>query len=98
MIFFIFEQNGVKVPTESNKQKILEKNVFFVGILEVTAEKSRIRIRKSSLRIQGYRIRTKISRIRNTVEFRAEMLGMELYGQRSSAGMLFSTKALRTWS
>jgi hypothetical protein len=43
------------VSTESNKQisKQIRKKRFFVGILEVTGEKSRIRIRKSSVRIQG---------------------------------------------
>ncbi len=41
------------VHTESNKQNKLEKDLFFVGILEVTDEKSRIRIRKSSVRIQS---------------------------------------------
>ncbi len=37
--------------------------LFFVGIFDVTDEKNRIRIHKSSVRIQ---IRTKMSRIRNT--------------------------------
>ncbi len=45
-------KTDVSVPAESNKQNKLEKNLFFVGILEVTDEKSRIRIRKSSVRIQ----------------------------------------------
>ncbi len=50
---------NLPVPTESNKQyKYGKTNLFFVGILEVTDEKSRIRIRKSSVRI---RIRTKMS-------------------------------------
>jgi hypothetical protein len=31
MIFFIFEQNGVKVPTESKKKKKLEKNFFLLA-------------------------------------------------------------------
>ncbi len=46
-------KTDVNVPTESNKQNKLEKNVF-VGNLEVTAEKTRIRsrIRKSSERTQ----------------------------------------------
>ncbi len=38
-------ETDVNVPTEINKQNKLEKNLFFVGILEVTNEKSRIRIR-----------------------------------------------------
>ncbi len=33
--------------------KTNDKKLFFVGILEVTDEKNRIRIRKSSIRIQG---------------------------------------------
>ncbi len=40
-------------------KQIRKKNIFFVGILEVTGEKSRIKILS--------RIRTNMSRIRNTV-------------------------------
>jgi hypothetical protein len=45
--------NDGNVPTESNKQNKFKKNLFFVAILEITDEKSmiRIRIRKSSVRI-----------------------------------------------
>jgi hypothetical protein len=42
-------ETDVRVPL-GNK---LGKKVFFGGILEVTDDKSRIRIRKSSVRIQG---------------------------------------------
>ncbi len=38
MTFWSLKTN-VNVPTESNKQKKFEKNLFFVGILEVTDKK-----------------------------------------------------------
>jgi hypothetical protein len=38
-------KTNVNVPKESNKQNKLQKNLFFVEILEVTDEKSRIRSR-----------------------------------------------------
>jgi hypothetical protein len=47
-----FLKTDVNVSTEGKKQNKLEKVIFFVGILEVTDEKSQIRIRKS-VRIQG---------------------------------------------
>jgi hypothetical protein len=50
---FIFE-NDVNVPSKSNKQKNILQNLFFVGILKVSDENSRIRIH------------TKMSWIRNT--------------------------------
>jgi hypothetical protein len=54
---FLSLKTDVNVPTESNKQNKLEKNLFFVSILEVTDEKSRIRswiwIRKSNVLIRG---------------------------------------------
>jgi hypothetical protein len=40
---FFSLQKDVNVPTESKKQNKLLKNLFFVGILRVTDEKSRIR-------------------------------------------------------
>ena len=48
-------KTDVNVSTECKKQIKLEKIIFFVGILEVTDEKSQIRIRKTSIRIQGSR-------------------------------------------
>jgi hypothetical protein len=38
-------KTDVNVILKSNKQKIFEKNLFFVGILKATGEKSRIRSR-----------------------------------------------------
>ncbi len=38
-------KTDVNVILKSYKQKIFEKNLFFVGILKATGEKSRIRIR-----------------------------------------------------
>jgi hypothetical protein len=35
-------KTDVNVPTESNKKNKLEKNLFFIGILEATDEKSRV--------------------------------------------------------
>jgi hypothetical protein len=40
-------KSDVNVSTVRNKQKFLEKNLFLVGILKATAEKSRIRIHES---------------------------------------------------
>jgi serine/threonine protein kinase len=61
-------KTDVSAPTESNKQNKWGKKYYFVGILEVTDEKSgiQIRIRKSSVRIKGLRIRihTKMSQTR----------------------------------
>ena len=43
---FLFLENYVNVPSNSNKQKkCLNKNCFCLGILKVSDEKSRIRIR-----------------------------------------------------
>jgi hypothetical protein len=50
---FLSWKTDANVPSKSIKQKNLEKNLFFSGILKVTDEKSRIRIRKSVVRIQG---------------------------------------------
>ncbi len=36
-------KKNLNVPSKSNKQKNYENNLFFVGILKVTDEKSRIR-------------------------------------------------------
>jgi hypothetical protein len=60
MTFYLRRQMKMYLQaTESNKQKTNKKrNLFFVGIFKVNEEKSSIRIR--------IRIRTKISRIRNT--------------------------------
>jgi hypothetical protein len=46
-------KTDVNVSTERKKQNKLEKKIFLVGILEVTDEKRQIRIRKTSVRIQG---------------------------------------------
>ncbi len=73
--------DDVAEPTESNNPHV-RKKIFFVGILEVSGEKSRIRISKSSVRIRGsgsgsvsvadpkqkFRIRCRI-RIRPEVSF-----------------------------
>jgi hypothetical protein len=61
---FFSLKNDVNVPSKYNNPKNLEKNNC-VDILNVTDEKNRIRsrIRYSEVRI---RIRTKMSRIRNT--------------------------------
>jgi hypothetical protein len=49
------------------KQKNLEKKIFFVGALKVTDEKSRIRSQiQLQIQSEGRKIRTKMSRIRNT--------------------------------
>jgi hypothetical protein len=55
MTFSIFNLKiDVNVPSKRNKQTnvLYEKN-FFVGVLKVTDEMSRIRIRKSVVRIHG---------------------------------------------
>ena len=41
---FLSLKNNVYVPSKSNKQKIVLKNLFFAGILKVNDENSRIRI------------------------------------------------------
>ncbi len=50
-------ENDVNVPSKSNKQKNLERNKFFVGVLAVKDENSRtwgrIRIPWSEARIRG---------------------------------------------
>jgi hypothetical protein len=51
---FYHLKNYANVPSKNNKQKTKKKNIFCVGILKVTDEKSRIRIG------------TKMSRIHNT--------------------------------
>ncbi len=52
--FFGLFKTDVHVPSKCNKQKTLEKNLVFVGILSATDEKSRIRIRMSVVRIHGW--------------------------------------------
>ncbi len=42
---FLTLKNDGNVRRKSNKQKKLEKRLFFVGVLKITDEKSRIRIR-----------------------------------------------------
>ncbi len=42
---FLSLKNHVKEPSKTNKQKNFEKTKFFVDILKVTEENSRIRIR-----------------------------------------------------
>jgi hypothetical protein len=67
---FLFLKNDVNVPSKSLSAKKLE--IFFVGVLKVAEEKSRIR---SPIRIcfsdidPRIRIRTKMSRIRNLKHF-----------------------------
>jgi hypothetical protein len=39
---FLALRNDVIVPSKSNKQKTLVKKLFFVGVLKVTDEKTRI--------------------------------------------------------
>jgi hypothetical protein len=41
-------KNDVNVPSKSNKQKKDRKKLFFVGVVKVTDEKRRIRIRSES--------------------------------------------------
>ncbi len=48
---FLSIKTDVKVTVTSNKEKKFEKNLFFVGILPATDEKSRIR---SQIRIRKY--------------------------------------------
>jgi hypothetical protein len=45
-------KTDVNVPSKRNKQKTLKNNLFFVGILSATDEKSRIRIRMSVVQIR----------------------------------------------
>jgi hypothetical protein len=68
-------KTDVNIPTGSNMQKKLKKNLFFVGILKATEEKNRIWIRiRSRIQIRiliqctdpRIWIRTKTSRIRST--------------------------------
>jgi hypothetical protein len=51
----VFLENDENVPSKRNKQKNFFLNLFFVGILKVPDEKSRILIwiRKSVVRIPG---------------------------------------------
>ncbi len=42
---FLSLKNDVNVPSKSNKQKKLEEKKFFVGVLKVNDENSRIWIR-----------------------------------------------------
>jgi hypothetical protein len=58
LLDFLSLKNDVNVPSKSNKQKNFVKNSFFVGVLEVNDENSRIRI--------SIRIHTKIAWKRNT--------------------------------
>ncbi len=52
LLTFVYE-NWCKCAFKSTKEKNLEIKLFFVGILSATDEKSRIRIRKSVVRIRG---------------------------------------------
>ncbi len=69
-----FVTAGVNVLSKSNKPKNFDKKLFFYCILSATDEtsririQSRIRIRKSVVRIPGSgSVGTKMSRIHNTV-------------------------------
>jgi hypothetical protein len=53
LVDFLSLKNYVNVPSKSKKQKFFYKNFFFVGILKVNDENSRIRIR-IWIRIQIY--------------------------------------------
>ncbi len=73
---FLSLKNDVNVPSKSNKQENFFKNLFFVGILKVYDENSRIRIQdpdpdlNPDPLVRGMdpriRIHTKMSWIRNT--------------------------------
>ncbi len=71
---FLSMKTDVNVPSKNNKQKNFEKeNLFFVGILSATDEKSRVRIRKSAVRTLGSgSVDTKMSRIHNTCTWLGE--------------------------
>ncbi len=72
---FLSLKNDVNVPSERNKAENFLKNSFFVGVLKVKDENSRIQIRIHGSELRGMkpririliRIRTKMSRIHNTV-------------------------------
>jgi hypothetical protein len=55
LIDFLSLKTDVHVPSKSKSKKTLKKNLFFVGILSTTDEKSRILIHKSVARIRGSR-------------------------------------------
>jgi hypothetical protein len=54
---FLSLKNYVNVPSKSNKQKKFFRNKFFVAILKVIDENSRIRIHLSEAWIRGSGIR-----------------------------------------
>jgi hypothetical protein len=66
---FLSLKNDVNVPSKSNKQKTFFFNWFFVGVLKVKDENSRIRIQDPDPLVRGMdhriRIHPKISWIRN---------------------------------
>ncbi len=45
LFYFLSLKNDVNVPSKTNKQKIFFLNYFFVGVLKVNDDNSRIRIR-----------------------------------------------------
>jgi len=46
MALFLSFETDVNTPSKSNMQKKQKQNLFFVGILKVTDEKSRIQNRR----------------------------------------------------
>jgi hypothetical protein len=50
---FLSLKNDVNVPSKSNKQKICFKNQFFVGILKINEESSRIVIQDPDPLVRG---------------------------------------------
>ncbi len=67
LLDFLSLKNDVNVPSKSNKQENFIKNLFFVGILKVNDENSRIRILLSEAWIcDPDPIHSKKSWIRNT--------------------------------
>ncbi len=83
MTFFIIFEDWytVNVHTESIKQNKLG-NIFFVGILEVTDERIRIRIRKSSVRIQGSMYDTRETPLKNVNEPSRHVIFLLLLGHQ----------------
>ncbi len=87
-------KTDVNIPSKRKKQKNFRKKNIFVALLQVTHEKSRIRIRKSVVRIR-IQSRTKISRIHNT-EIKKSSINISNNAPPCSIGLTLLMKVVST--
>jgi hypothetical protein len=90
IFYFLSLKTDVNLPSKSNKQK----NLYFVGILLATDEKSGIRIIRRRIRNRNLvvRIRTKMSRIHKTAM--CPHLSMSSYVRPERLMLLFLSNSI----